>query len=107
MIHGYNAEKQSSSSFDYPCQKHLKSHQSSFNRKTVIFIAKGSSSSYNKFPVLLGKKALLFSTLPTFIQKEKFGWASQSDLWASQPFCLPNVSIFPKSLLKTIKLQQS
>ena len=38
--------------------KHLKSHQSSFNRKTVIFIAKGSSSSYNNFPVLLGKKSL-------------------------------------------------
>ena len=38
--------------------KHLKSHRSSFNRQTVIFIAKGSSSSYNSLPVSLGKKSL-------------------------------------------------
>jgi len=37
-----------------------------------FFIAKGNSSSYNtSSPVLLGKKALLLSTLPTFIQKGK------------------------------------
>jgi len=88
--------------------KHLKSHRSSFNRKTVTFIAKGSSSSYNNFPVLLGKKSLLFLIYPSyFYTKAKIGWAAQSDLWASQPFCLPNVSFFPKILLQIIKLQQS
>jgi len=52
-------------------EKHLKSHRSSFNRQTVIFIAKGNSSSYNNLPVLLGKKSPFASTLPTFIQKVK------------------------------------
>ena len=37
-----------------------------------FFIAKGNSSSYNtSSPVLLGEKAPLISTLPTFIQKGK------------------------------------
>ena len=86
--------------------KHLKSHQSSFNRQTVIFIAKGSSSSYNNFPVLLGKKSLFFSTFPTFIQKAKVGWAAQSDLWASQPLVFPSLH-FSQNLLQNIKLIQS
>ena len=51
--------------------KHLKSHRSSFNKKTVIFIAKGNSSSYNNLLVLLGKISPSTSTLPTFIQKVK------------------------------------
>ena len=80
--------------------KHLKSHQSSFNRQIVIFIAKGSSSSYNNFPVLLGKKSLSLSTFPTFIQKEKNGWASQSDLWASQPLVFPTLHFSQKSFTK-------
>ena len=86
--------------------KHLKSHQSSFNRKTVIFIAKGSSSSYNNFPVLLGKKS--FSSLHFLLlyKRQKFvGFPKVTfglpNPWFSQRF------IFPKNILQNIKLIQS
>ena len=47
---------------------------------------------------LTGKKAPFTSLRFLFLyKKQKIGWASQSDLWASQPFCLPNVSFFPKN----------
>ena len=79
--------------------KHLKSHQSSFNRQTVIFIAKGNSSSYNNLSVLLGKKSPFFFYASYFYTKGQNGWVAQSDLWASQPFAFPMLH-FSKLLQK-------
>ena len=69
-------------------------------QKEVVLLTINFQSYWEKSP-------FLFSTFPIFIQKAKIGWAAQSDLWDSQPFCLPNVSFFPKNLLQTIKLKQS
>ena len=76
--------------------KHLKSHRSSFNRQTVIFIAKGNSSSYNNLPVLLGKKSLSLSTFTTFIQKQKMVGLPKVT------FGLPNASFSQISFYKLL-----
>ena len=81
--------------------KHLKSHRSSFNRKTVTFIAKGSSSSYNNFTVLLGKKAPFSSLRFLFLyKKQKLVGLPKVTFGIPNLFFFPTFHFFQKSFYK-------
>ena len=63
-------------------------------QKEVVLLTISFQSYWGKNPQASLRFLLLY-------KRQKIGWAAQSDLWASQPFSLPNVSFFPKSLLQT------
>ena len=87
--------------------KHLKSHRSSFNMPTVVFIAKGNSSSYNNLPVLLGKKAP--SSLPfLLLYKKGKNWLGCPKWPLGFPtLCFPNASFFQKGFYKLLNQLQN
>ena len=68
--------------------------------KPKLFIAKWSSSTYNKFSSLTGKKPFFLSIFPSFIQKAKLVGLPKVT------FGLPNASI-SYNLLQIIKLYKS
>ena len=62
-------------------------HQALSNRKLVILIAKGNSSSYNMLShIYLGKSPYLYLTLLYLYKKEKNLDCPQNDFWASPMF---------------------